>query len=153
MHLESLEVDPEGVDTLRSLISKDVSIAKCFSRLKNLHLKDLFRHTRSLSHGWDVMLLALQTLKKLELTVNRQVDAENTLASVPFDLGRFPALRHFKFEQQCPTLDILHLLTGLLSIQSSPSGIEVLEAGITWFDVLDGHGKDLFSSDGGWSDS
>ena len=71
LHLESLEVDWEDIDTLGSRISKDVSIAKCFSRLKNLQLKNLFRHASCLSNGWDVMLLALQTLNKLELTVNQ----------------------------------------------------------------------------------
>ena len=138
-----------GVDTLHP------HFAKCFSCLKNLHLTDIFLHPHSLSRGWDVMLLALQTLKKLELTLNRffdiQVDAENTLASLSFDLGRFPALRHFKFEQQCSFLNFLRLLTRLLSIHSSPIGIEVLEIRMTWFAVKDGHGKDLFSSDAGWS--
>ena len=46
---------------------------------------------------------------------------------------------------------VLRFLTCLLSIQSSPSGIEVLETRITWFDVEVGHGKDLFSSDAGWA--
>ena len=68
LHLESLELDREVINTLGSRISKDVSIAKCFSRLKNLQLNDLFTNHASLSHGWDVMLLSLQTLKKLELT-------------------------------------------------------------------------------------
>ena len=76
------------------------------------------------------------------------------LANVPFDLGRFPALRHFKFEQRCPysyNRTFLRSLTCLLSTPSSPSGIEVLETRITWYDIKDGHGKDLFSSDAGWS--
>ena len=76
------------------------------------------------------------------------------LASVPFDLGRFPALRHFKIEQRCSypyNQALLRFLTCLLSISSSPSGIEVLETRITWYYVEDGHGTDLFSSDAGWS--
>ena len=83
----------------------------------------------------------------------RQVESDtNMLASVPFDLGRFPALRHFKIEQTCSyryNRALLRFLDCLLSIPSSPSGIEVLETRITWFDVKDG--KDLFSSDAGWS--
>ena len=68
MHLASLEVDWEVIGTLRSRISKDVSIAKCFLRLKNLQL-DLFYDADHLSRGWDVILLALQTLEKLKLKV------------------------------------------------------------------------------------
>ena len=69
------------------------------------------------------------------------------LASVPFELGRFPALRHFKIEQRCLYPNFLRFLTCFLSIPSSPSAIEVLETRIVWYDVEVGHEKDLFSSD------
>ena len=65
LQLESLEVDSEIVG-----MYKDVSIANCFSHLENLQLKNLYYHTPCFSHGWDIMLLASQTLKKLELTVD-----------------------------------------------------------------------------------
>ena len=96
------------------------------------------------------MLLALQTLKKLEPTVDhfgRRIDAENALASVfliwvgfqPCDISKLNSSVHlrifFVFSPAC----------------SPPSGIEVLETRITWFNVKDRHGKDLFSSDAGWS--
>ena len=75
------------------------------------------------------------------------------LDTVPFDLGRLPALRHFKIQlrSSCDdNQDLLRFLTRLFSISSS-SGIETLEIQITWHEVADGHGKDLFSSDAGWS--
>jgi len=101
-----------------------------------------------LSGGWDVMLPALQTLKKLELTMDRCFVGpdSNMLASVPFDLGRFQP-GTFKIEQNCSYPNnqaLLRFLTCFLSIPSSPSGIEVLETRITWFNVKVGHGKDYF---------
>ena len=73
------------------------------------------------------------------------------LVRVPFDLSRFPALRHLKIDQQSSDLNISRFLTRLLSIPSSPSGIEVLETRFVWDRVKVGHGKDLFSSDTRWS--
>ena len=73
------------------------------------------------------------------------------MTRAPFDLGQFPALRHFKIEQRGRCSNFIRVLTCLLSIPSSPSGIEVLETRIAWDDVKVGHGKDLFSPDPGWS--
>ena len=70
------------------------------------------------------------------------------LTSIPFDLSRFPALRHINIEQHIFYFpNFLHFLTCLLSIPSSPSGIEVLETRIIWSDVENGHEKDFLSSD------
>ena len=72
--------------------------------------------------------------------------------NVPFNLGWFPALRHLKIQRRSSYKDhlaALHFLTRLLSISST--GIEVLEIETTWNSVWRGHGKNLFSSDAGWS--
>ena len=73
---------------------------------------------------------------------------------IPLDLGRLPALRHFKFQEQssCPdNVTLLDSLNQLLSTSTSSSGIETLEIDITYDDVDVGCGKDLFLSDAGWS--
>jgi hypothetical protein len=78
----------------------------------------------------------------------------HALIDVPFDLGRFPALRHLKIQRQSlygDKLTPVRFLTPLLSISSSSNGIEVLEIGIVWHTIQDEHGKDLFASDAGWS--
>jgi hypothetical protein len=70
---------------------------------------------------------------------------------VPYDLGRLPALRHFKIQLPSSFPSNIHMLSflqKLLSVSSSTSGIETLEIKITW---SNGCGKDLFSSDAGWS--
>lgn len=79
---------------------------------------------------------------------------EHLLRHVPFDLGRLPALRHLKIQRLHAYWDDLvpfRFLTQLLSVLSSSSSIEVLEIGLIWYDVREGHGKDLFSSDAGWT--
>jgi hypothetical protein len=79
---------------------------------------------------------------------------ERVLYSVPFDLSRFPALRHFKIQRWSSCQDNLAelcFLTQLFSTSSSSSGIEALEIEITWHSVRNGHERDLFSSDAGWS--
>ena len=75
------------------------------------------------------------------------------LGFAPFDLGRFPALRHVKIhlptmlvenEMRCQALD------HLLSISSSTSAIETLEIKLNWNDEEDEygpHGKYLFLPD------
>ena len=81
-------------------------------------------------------------------------EPEYVLDNVPFDLSRFPALRHLKVQRQSLYRDKLspvRFLTPWLSISSSSSGIEVLEIGIMWHTIKDEHGKDLFASDAGWS--
>jgi hypothetical protein len=73
---------------------------------------------------------------------------------VPFDLARFPVLRHLKVQRGNSlgdNLALLRFLTGLLSMSSSSNGIEVLEIEITWHSIKDEHGKDLFLSDAEWS--
>jgi hypothetical protein len=70
----------------------------------------------------------------------------------PFDLGRSSALRNFEilpssaFEDNVP---IGSFLQKSLTSSSSPSGIETVDLNISWCDH--GHGKDMFSSDAGWS--
>ena len=74
--------------------------------------------------------------------------------NVPFDLGRLPALRHLKFQRQGPYEDnpaLLRFITRFLSLSSSSNGIEVLEIDIMWHTIETERGKDLFSSDAGWS--
>ena len=73
---------------------------------------------------------------------------------VPFDLARFPALRHLKIQRwdlYGDSLAILRFLTRLLPLSSSSNGIEVLEIETTWHSIKDEHGKDLFLSNAGWS--
>jgi hypothetical protein len=60
----------DGVYTLRSRI-KDISIARHFTRIKNLQVRHLFHSPWNLRDGWDIMLLASQTLEKLDLIVDR----------------------------------------------------------------------------------
>jgi hypothetical protein len=83
---------------------------------------------------------------------NLHAELEQVMNNDLFDLGQFPALRHLKIQRRSSYqdhLDLLHFLTRLLSISST--GIEVLEIEITWDRVRRGDGKDLFSSDAGWS--
>ena len=91
---------------------------------------------------------------------------------IPLDLGRLPALRHFKFrvlmdpgddedeededededEDECAHLLLLDFLNQLLSTSTPSSGIETLEIDITYDSVEArvGCGKDMLS-DAGWS--
>ena len=77
------------------------------------------------------------------------------LHDVPFDLGLFPALRHFKLHLLSELMNNetgLQFLNNLLSISSSTSGIETLEIEITWHDSEDGctfyaSGTQTFSPD------
>ena len=73
---------------------------------------------------------------------------------IPLDLGRLPALRHFKFREQIQAeenVTSLDFWNQLLSTSTSSSGIETLEIDITYddFDIVSG--EVLFSSDAGWS--
>ena len=77
----------------------------------------------------------------------------NLSHDVPFDLGLFPGLRHFKI--QLPTIFVenkrrLQFLNKLLSISSSTSGLETLEIKIAWNDSDIGFtfdGEQMFSPD------
>jgi hypothetical protein len=70
-----------------------------------------------------------------------------------FDLGRLPALRHFKLQQRFSTSVANRvILSQLLSIFSSTSGIETLELDITWTYADPGFGEILSSSVAGWSE-
>ena len=75
---------------------------------------------------------------------------------IPLDLGRLPALRHFKFRVQIrPEKDahllLLEFLNQLLSTSTPSSGIETLEIDIIYDSLNIGCGKDLFLPDAGWS--
>ena len=75
------------------------------------------------------------------------------LDTVPFDLGRFPALRHLKIEWRSSYENdsaFFRFLPRLLSMSSS-NGIEVLEMKITWCGIKNEYGKNLLSFKGGWS--
>jgi len=133
LHLESLEVDWVGIEFLASHVSgDDVPIAKYFTSMKNLQLElnDL-SYDGILSRAWKIMLLASQTLTKLELFVDQSMfRPENESFDVLIDLGRFPALRHFKSQLRIEHHSLYLFpcfLTWLLFISSSSSGIEVLE--------------------------
>ena len=78
----------------------------------------------------------------------------DVLEVVPFDLGLFPALRHFKIQLWISSQDnvtMLSFLKKLFTISSLMSGLETLEITITWDDVRCGNAKDLFLYDLGWS--
>ena len=98
-----------------------------------------------------------------KLVLDREVDFEDLLEEgIPLDLGRLPALRHFKFQEESSSENnviLLDFLNQLLSTSTSSSGIETLEVDIAYdyyhpsnyYDVHVGCGKDLFLSDAGWS--
>ena len=87
--------------------------------------------------------------------LDREAYLEGLLeAGIPLDLGRLPALRHFKFLEQGSlekNVTLLKFLNQLLSPSTSSSGIETLEIDITYIYLDAGCGEDLFSSDAGWS--
>ena len=169
-YLDSLEIDTPHVSSLARVISRS-KLANSFSRIRNLRFESLF----ALKSGWDIILLASQTLTTLDFTSQgggkfrldiashlRYTDTHakilpddarafsDLLKDFPFDLGRLPALRLLKF--QLPIWSehnsfILSFLISLLSISSSPSGIETLDLEI----ILRGLGSedeiaDLFAS-------
>ena len=75
------------------------------------------------------------------------------MGAVPFDLDRFPALRHLKIKWRSSYENDparFCFLTRLLSMSSS-NDIEVLEIQITWYGIQDEYGKTLFLSNAGWS--
>lgn len=76
---------------------------------------------------------------------------------ISFDLSRFPALRHFKFQKQTAfwaydSNTVVSCLSQLFSVSFSSSGIETLELELTWYSVGYELGSDLFSPDAGWSE-
>jgi hypothetical protein len=83
------------------------------------------------------------------LVYNSELD--KVLDGVPFDLGRFPALRHLKIEWRKSCQDdpaLFRFLIRLLSMSSS-NGIEVLEIKNTWYGVEVEYGKNLPNAE--WS--
>jgi hypothetical protein len=70
------------------------------------------------------------------------------------DLGRFPALRHFKFQQRISTsvTNLATSLSQLFFISTPTSGIETIELEITWMYAYPGFGEIFFSSVAGWSE-
>ena len=65
-----------------------------------------------------------------------------------YDLGQFPALRHFKIRLKTSFDGNIRMLSLLRQLLSTTSGIETLEIDIHWGN--DGHGN-LFLFDAGWS--
>ena len=55
------------METLGLRISTDKSIGRHFSRIKSLRLGTLFTIDTILIYGWDIMLLASQTITTLDL--------------------------------------------------------------------------------------
>jgi hypothetical protein len=49
---------------------KDILITRHFTQIENLQVVHLFYDARTLRNGWDIMLLASQTLEKLDLIVD-----------------------------------------------------------------------------------
>ena len=90
-----------------------------------------------------------------KLVLDHEVDLQELLEEgIPVDLGRLPALRHFKLQvQSLPEykLTLLDFLNQLLSTSTSSSGIEILEIDITYTYVHAGCGKNLFLRETGWS--
>ena len=81
-----------------------------------------------------------------KLVLDSDTDLEGLLEEgIPLDLGRLPALRHFKFRQQSlpgNNATQLDFLNQLFSTSTSSSGIETLEIDITYTAVHVGCGKD-----------
>jgi hypothetical protein len=101
-----------------------------------------------------------------KFVLDRDVDLEALVLEedIPLDLGRLPALRHFKFRERGSSADnviLLDFLDQLLATSTSSSGIETLEVDIAcdYYNASDyasdyvdvGCGKDLFLSYAGWS--
>ena len=176
--MNSLDIDIDSLLTLCAAIKSEH--IDYFSRIKTIRLENLFCGNEiAFGYGWDILLRASQTLTTLDIPIGEvecrspyiaawcihdintdpeDADPGNTdsemLDTFPFDLGRLPALRHFKIQMRSScddNQDLLCFLTRSFSISSSSSGIETLEIGITWYNVRNGHGKDLFSFDAGWS--
>jgi hypothetical protein len=76
LHLDSLEIDYATIFHRQPHDSRSLANIFC-PRLKKLQIKDLFFHDEVMNYGWDVILLASQTLTTLHL-----------LSDVP-DIGRF----------------------------------------------------------------
>ena len=169
LYLDFFEIDQGSLCSLGAL-SYTSFAPKHFLQIKNLSLTDLYcDETEVLRFGWDIIALASQSLTTFDLHwCGGKLYLDSCIAaimvpdrifpvrlpymqSVPYNLGRFPALRHLKihlqslFRDRIPSLSFLqHLLLN----STSTSGIEALEIKITWND----HGRgDLFSSDAGWS--
>jgi hypothetical protein len=102
----------------------------------------------TLHRGYDVLTDDKILLVKL-------TDLSPSFDDFPFDLGRFPALRHFNIQLPISfkdNLPMLSFLNQLLSISSYTSRIETLEIKITWSDAKNERVlKDLFSSGAEWS--
>lgn len=59
-------MNAHSIYSLGTRIAGDKTNRELFSRMKTLQLMDLFRG-RTLAVGWDIMLLASQTLTTLDL--------------------------------------------------------------------------------------
>lgn len=66
-YLEFLELDEISTYSLGSGLTCS-ELAKYFSRIKNLKLRNLFFDYETMGYGWDIMLLASQSLATLNLS-------------------------------------------------------------------------------------
>ena len=65
--LDSLGIDRQGLYSLGSCLSGDMSSANYFSQIKNLRVITTLDGKVSFKYAWQIMLLASQTLTKLYL--------------------------------------------------------------------------------------
>jgi hypothetical protein len=165
LYLASLDTDRYSMDSLCLSISSHMSCAKHFSRIINSKIYlpvasprwrikygiSCFRPHKTRSfHRWRWVSQPASSVVYLWKSSVLRIRMSNHF---PFDLSRFPALRHYKIQQQSALWShatYLHWLCNFLSVFSAPSSTETLEIEITWDSVRRGHGKDLFFSDAGW---
>jgi hypothetical protein len=113
-----------------------------------------FRLHKALQHFLFSAAIYVYVSFPLTLHAAVYIDAKcvHVVASLPnlshFDLGRFPALRHFKFQQRISTrvTNVATFLSQLLSIFSPTSGIETIELEIAWMYAYSGFGEVFCSS-------
>ena len=177
-YLDSLAVDLYSLDYLELAVAFYMPTAEYFSRLKNLEMQDLIYDDATFHYGWDIARAVAQSLTTLDIRRDDEDERkflrwpcilvygilmtkpcyivfQEMLEATPHDLGRFPALQHFKIHLPITFENnevMLRLLNKILSISSSTSAIETLEIKISWMNLQDMRdGEKLFSSDAGWS--
>jgi len=148
--LNSLKIDDVALCSLD--LSKNISLKKCFSQIKNLAVDNLFCNASTLANGQDFILMVSQNLTTFNLTINqrRRMTFERITS---FKLGQFPNLRHLAVQLKAfahYNVNGLNSLNRLLYVSSSRSDIETLEITITWQKVCQKKAKDLFSPHSGW---
>ena len=145
------------IDRLQIFFARDLGISKSSTAFRSCILDGTSsaQHHRLLRHSifvWNVgFSLTLHRGYDRCTHAKFLLDGHAGFMGIPLDLGRLPALRHFKFREPKHNVTLLNFLNQLLSTSTSSSGIETLEIDITYDDVDVGCGKDLFLSDAGWS--